>query len=129
MRYLAFVLALGMGVPGCSSVVATAGMDVGEAKGRKAAFDERFRATNWGRQSAGLPLLDYCSEKYWFDHDWARSDKPCARRIRRFENGDSSALNPPGMVLASTVVAVPDSIQRIYDERAKEKAREASKYW
>ena len=103
-------------------------MDVSVEKDKRLLFRERFDVTNAARQRGGLPPFDLCSEKYWFDRAWAYKDEACAPRYHRYENGDSTALNPPGMVLATTVATLPDSAQRIYDERAKKKAQEAWMY-
>jgi len=91
-------------------------------------FTRRFKSTNLARREQGQLELDQCSERYWFDRHWARKDRACAARIRRYENGDSTALDPPGLRLSRTVPVVSESIQKIYDDREKEKLRQAWKY-
>lgn len=91
-------------------------------------FQRRFDGTNLARREQAQPELDQCSERYWFDRSWARKDRVCAARVRRYENGDSTALDPPGARLPRTVASVPESVQRVYDEREKVKLREAWKY-
>lgn len=36
--------------------------------------------------------LDACTEKYYFDRDWAMEDLECKNRIEGFENGDVYAI-------------------------------------
>lgn len=63
--------------------------------------------------------MDLCSQSYWRDEHWAMRVDGCTPRIHRWEFGDSTALDPPDMVLPTTVPAIPDSLQRIYDARAR----------
>lgn len=113
---------------GCAAIVVTEANNSAKAKTARERFEARFAASNASRVKAGHLPLDLCSERYWFDREWAGKDRVCAARIRRYENGDSTALDPPNERSISTVPAVPDSIQRIYDERQKVKDREAWKY-
>src|SRR5713101_3233644 len=125
MKRLALLSLLALGLSGCAAAAVVALVDADKGDKAKKQFTERFEVTNAARQREGLPPLDLCSEMYWFDKGWSRKSKKCVPRINRYENGDSTALNPPGMVLATTVPTVNDSLQRIYDERAKRKAEDA----
>lgn len=60
----------------------------------KRAFLSSLEATNTERERAGLQPLDVCSEKYKFDPGWAAEEPNCLARIKRYQAGDSTALNP-----------------------------------
>lgn len=81
-------------------------------------FQYRYDERNERRAADSLAALDFCSECYWFDRGWANENAACAKRIRRFERGDSTALDPRGQRLSRTVPIVSDSVQLIYDRRA-----------
>ena len=55
-------------------------------------FMDNYHITNVEREKAGLPPLDICTEKYYFDEDWANDDPNCKVRIEAYEAGDTSAL-------------------------------------
>jgi len=103
-----------------------AAIDISDRSHRHQQFTENLKSTNSQRAAQGLPALDFCSEAYWHDHGWAQKQSECAPRIRRFEAGDSTALNPQGYVLSRTVAVVPDSVQRAFDDTLK--VREARKW-
>lgn len=117
------LLALVVPMSGCAVVMAES---IANSDRRAATEDQFYRqleGDNLVRQQQGLPPLDPCSEKYWFSDDLALKDKPCKERIVHWENGDSTALNPKGMVLARTVPVVPDSVVKYYRKLDKKRPR------
>lgn len=100
---------------------AAGAMGVAEARdqGARRALRDRIQVENAARVKQGLLPLDLCSQSYWTNRRWALKDRTCAARVRRYEFGDSTALDPANMALPTTVPAVSDSMQRIYDERAR----------
>jgi len=73
-------------------------MQESEDRTSKNAFLMTFNATQAVRRDAGLPLMDWCSECYGFDRNWALSVDGCKDRIRRFEKGDTTALRRSTML-------------------------------
>jgi hypothetical protein len=69
-----------------------------EDRTRKNAFLMTFNAAQAIRRETGIPLMDWCSECYRFDHEWALSVEACRDRIRRFEKGDTTALHRSTML-------------------------------
>ena len=80
---------------------------------------DRIQVESVARVKQGLLPLDLCSQSYWTNRRWALKERTCAARVRRYEFGDSTALDPANMALPTTVPVVSDSVQRIYDERAR----------
>ncbi len=66
-------------------------------------FMTEFRKINLEREKNGLEPLDLCTEKYHFDRGWAQKDPGCRERIKRYEQGDQSALRTPQTVEAGSV--------------------------
>ena len=66
-------------------------------------FMAEFRKTNVEREKNGLEPLDLCTEKYHFDQHWAKKDPTCRDRIKRYEQGDQSALGTPRTAEAASV--------------------------
>jgi hypothetical protein len=60
----------------------------------KAAFTTNFQKTNLEREKAKLKPLDWCSEAYKFDKGWATENPQCAERVKRYEAGETAALEP-----------------------------------
>lgn len=60
----------------------------------KATFVTNLQKTNLEREKAHLQPLDWCSEAYKFDKGWATEKPDCAERVKAYEAGDKSALNP-----------------------------------
>lgn len=104
-----------------------AGSEVARTRMHEAAT-ARFRASNTARAMNAMPLLDSCSERYWVDRDWARNDPRCAARIRRYENGDSTALDPPGLPVPTTRPTVTQSMQAHYDSLDAVREKQQWKY-
>jgi hypothetical protein len=100
---------------------AAGAMGVSEARDQNArrALRDRIQVENAARVNERLLPLDLCSQSYWTNRRWALKDRTCAARVRRYEFGDSTALDPANMALPATVPAVSDSVQGIYDERAR----------
>ena len=82
-------------------------------------FVRKLDEVNEERAVSGLLPLDECSQCYWKHARWAAHIPGCPERVRRWEFGDYTALDPPGTALAATVPIVSDSVQRMYDERAE----------
>lgn len=112
----------------CSSVAVSAGADAYDRKADRDRFEGRYAALNRSRRVTGKLPLDLCSERYWFERSWARKDDACAARIRRYENGDSTALDPPEERLQGTTETVPDSVQRVYDRLEEKRLQQQWKY-
>lgn len=55
-------------------------------------WTESFGRQNLEREQAGLRPLDWCSEIYKARRNWAMAETGCAARVRRHEQGDTSAL-------------------------------------
>lgn len=90
---IAAVMALPLLTGGCAAaLVGGIFYDSVQKKEQKQKFTQEFQARNVEREKAGLPPLDWCSESYKFDKDWAATAPGCAERIRRYEGGDASAL-------------------------------------
>lgn len=104
---------------GCAPIVISDALATSKSRQH---FTSTLEGTNLARRTQGLPELDTCSERYWFDHAWAMQDKLCAARIHRWELGDSTALNPAGMVLARTRLTIPEAEQHDYDRRWQRRA-------
>lgn len=62
---------------------------------RKESFLSNYNLINLERSNRGQPPLDWCSECYRFDPDWALDYPRCVDRIRRYEAGDTTALSWP----------------------------------
>lgn len=67
-------------------------------KQTRESFMTGFHKINLEREKNGLELLDHCTEKYHFDRGWARQDPACRTRIKRYEQGDPTALGTPQAV-------------------------------
>lgn len=64
-------------------------------KQTRGSFMTELHKTNLEREKNGLEPLDHCTEKYHFDRGWARQDPGCRPRIKRYEQGDQTALGTP----------------------------------
>ncbi len=53
---------------------------------------EKLNEINNERIKKDLKALDLCTEKYYFDRDWALEDKGCENRVKDFENGNVYAI-------------------------------------
>ena len=131
MRAAQSFLAIAVCLAGLAGCALTGGdlVDIGAGLNESGnAIDEHARKeylrdlelANDERSRKGLLPLDLCSESYWKHRRWAMRMKDCGARVRRWEFGDYTALDPSGMPLPATVSVVSDSVQRIYDERARE---------
>ena len=54
----------------------------------------QLQKTNTEREAKNLAPFEWCGEAYRFDKGWAVSDPSCAKRVKAYEAGDSSALQP-----------------------------------
>ena len=63
-----------------------------KTKEAKQQFMANFHQTNLEREKHGLPLLDLCTEQYYFDKGWADDDPNCAKRIADYEAGITEAI-------------------------------------
>ncbi len=68
-----------------------------ETRAGKERFMAQYNEMNIEREKQGLPPLDLCTEKYYFDKKWADDDALCDERIERYEDGDTNALGSPQM--------------------------------
>lgn len=118
----AFGFAAALATSGCSSLLVS---DISSASDMNSARHDQFlqeqKGTNLARRYQGLPELDLCSEKYWSDRGWALKDDACRDRIARWENGDSTALNPRGMVLERTTPEISPSALELYKQLDKKR--------
>jgi len=89
------ILALSFVLGGCVPVL-VGGMFYKSVKTNeeKANFTTNLQKTNTEREKAKLKPLDWCSEAYKFDKDWAKENTECAERVARYEAGEKLALNP-----------------------------------
>lgn len=55
-------------------------------------FIEKFNRADFDRQKNGMEPLDFCTEQYYFDKDWARNNPNCASRVVDYESGNTRAL-------------------------------------
>ena len=76
-----------------------------KSAGQKQEFMGQLQRTNADREAKGLRPLDWCSEAYRFDKGWAFEDTNCRARIERYEKGDTTALDPPGITKPVTPAA------------------------
>lgn len=89
----AILVAICTGASGCAPVLVGALMyDHTASREDKRKFTENFNQQNLEREKAGLPRLDWCSEVYKYSKSWANEQPGCAERIKRFEAGDTAAL-------------------------------------
>jgi len=58
----------------------------------KQGFIEDFNRADFERQKNGLEPLDFCTEQYYYDADWARGNPKCATRVVNYESGNVQAL-------------------------------------
>jgi hypothetical protein len=114
VRRVTLAAALLLVTTGCAAVVAGGLiMKSSKTKGQKQEFMNRLQQTNLEREKAGLKPLDWCSEAYKFDQNWAASDPECAARIARYRKGDLMALDMGKGVAdtsASSVAAADSSV-------------------
>ena len=79
-------------LPGCAAALVGGLLYDNASDNRdRASWIENFGRQNLERERAGVPVLDYCSEIYKAKRSWALQPA-CAERVRRFEQGDTSAL-------------------------------------
>lgn len=82
-----------LAVSGCAAVLVGGLMyDHVASRDDKRKFTENFNKENLEREKAGLQKLDWCSEVYKFSKSWANEQPGCAERIKRFDAGDTTAL-------------------------------------
>ena len=107
---------------GCDAILATSDLAqvVGPDERTRKKFEEDLEAANVERAKQGLLPLDNCSQCYWKNRGWALGIEGCEARVRRWEFGDDTALDPPGAALERTVPAVSESVQAVYDKRARD---------
>lgn len=120
LRFIALIL-LVLPLSGCGIIIAESMANSDRTSASREEFNRQLQGTNLARREQGQPELDTCSERYWFDRDWAMKETPCKERLVRWENGDSTALNPKGMVLARTVPVVLDSVVKYYRKLDKKR--------
>lgn len=95
-------------VSGCiPTIIGAAVYKSSKTRQSKERFIEQFNETNVQRESAGLPPLDLCTEKYSFDKKWADNDPACAARIERYESGDETALGHPKLEIDEEAASEP----------------------
>ena len=58
----------------------------------KQRFIEDFNRADFERQKNGMEPLDFCTEQYYYDADWARKNPNCASRVVEYETGNIQAL-------------------------------------
>lgn len=88
------LVALLVSAPACLPVL-VGGLILKSSKSNaeKREFITQLQSTNMERERLGLRPLDVCSEKYKFDPGWAAEDPVCLERIKRYRNGDATALD------------------------------------
>lgn len=90
---LAAAIAAGFMLSGCAAVLVGGLMyDHSTSREDKRKFTENFNQQNLEREKAGLAKLDWCSEVYKYSKSWAKDQPGCTERIRRFEAGETDAL-------------------------------------
>lgn len=60
-----------------------------KSKQQQREWSIEFQKTNVEREAAGLEPLEWCPEAYRFDEGWAKNDKGCEARIKRYEAGET----------------------------------------
>ena len=83
---------------GCAAMLIADSISSSSKATQRQQFIANYDQMNQIRAGQGLPPLDWCSECYWFDHNWAKQWSECARRIKLYKKGDETALEPPGAV-------------------------------
>ena len=121
MRSIFVVLVLcTLSVTGCGAIILgemlSSSSENSARENRNAEFLTWLRTTNEQRQRAGIPMLDVCSECYWYDATWAKTtpDHNCLNRIKMFQVGDSVALFRQGVPPSGPVPVYSDSTVRAY---------------
>lgn len=93
LKVAAALMAMCMSLSGCAAVLVGGLMyDHTASREDKRKFTENFNQQNLEREKAGLPRLDWCSEVYKYSKSWANEQPGCAERIKRFQAGDTTAL-------------------------------------
>jgi len=93
---------------GCAALIIADSISSSSTKTQHQQFVANFNQMNQIRRGQGLQALDWCSECYRFDRKWSMQDPACKARVKRYEKGDTLALQPAGEVrLGSAVDSVP----------------------
>lgn len=93
MKRLHWILAIALVSSGCIPVlIGGAIASSASSNAQQQDFIAAFQSTNTERETAGLVLLDWCSECYRFNRGWAMTYEGCRDRINLYEKGDTTAL-------------------------------------
>jgi hypothetical protein len=88
------VLCLSLGLSGCAAALVGGLLyDNAADNTNRTRWTENFGRQNLEREKAGLQPLDWCSEIYKAKKSWATAEQGCAARVKRYEEGDATALN------------------------------------
>ncbi len=92
--YLLALSGVGLLLNGCvAALVGGAIYHSAKTQEARAEFTTNFQKNNTERERAKLKPLDWCSEIYKFDKDWAKDKAECKERAMLYESGDTTALN------------------------------------
>lgn len=120
MRIFILLLFTGIFLSGCiPTIIGASVYKSSKTRESKERFMAEFNKTNIEREKAGLPPLDLCTEKYYYDKKWADNDPICDERIIRYESGDKSALGHPQLEVVETeeVETAEPEIQKTTDKQ------------
>jgi hypothetical protein len=110
--FLVYILASS----GCAPVIVSKVITDDARAATRDQFILRYRAMNKARLDQGLDTLDFCSEAYWFDRVWTKGySHDCTARAWRWERGDSTALNLPGMASSRLRIGMPEELARAWE--------------
>lgn len=111
MKRLISVGLLAALLSGCAAALVGGAFYKGsKTKGQRQEFMAQFQKTNTDRESKELKPLDWCSEAYRFDEGYADNDKHCAKRIKAYNAGDTTALDLGGPDPLQTTT--PNTVQK-----------------
>lgn len=93
LKVVAALVAVCVSLNGCAAVLVGGLMyDHAASRDDKRKFTENFNKQNLEREKASLKPLDWCSEVYKYSKSWANEQPGCGERIKRYEAGDTAAL-------------------------------------
>lgn len=96
------IVAMLLMLNGCAAALVGGAFYKGsKTKGQRQEFTSQFQKTNMERESKGLKPLDWCSEAFKFEEKFAKKDPNCAKRIKAYKAGDTSALE--GQISSATI--------------------------
>ena len=91
--FIFIAVAFTLPVGGCAAVLVGGLLyDNASDNSDRAKWTEGFSQRNLEREKSGLKPLDWCSEIYKAKKSWATSESGCAARVKRYEQGDATAL-------------------------------------